>query len=138
MDSQFLWMFFKTIMALAFVIFLIYISVKYGGGKFQNVQKNKFVKIMQRSQISKDNSLLLVKIGKRAYVISSTTGRIEILYELDKDEISTLQNVNELPQYKNLKDFYERSGIEKVVKNTFNNEWVKKLRYKKEDNKHEK
>lgn len=138
MDSQFLWMFFKTIMALAFVIFLIYISVKYGGGKFQNVQKNKFVKIMQRSQISKDNSLLLVKIGKRAYVISSTTGRIEILYELDKDEISTLQNVNELPQYKNLKDFYERSGIEKVVKNTLNNEWVKKLRYKKEDNKHEK
>ena len=138
MDSQFLWMFFKTIMALAFVIFLIYISLKYGGGKFQNVQKNKFVKILQRSQISKDNSLLLVKIGKRAYVISSTTGRIEILYELDKDEISTLQNVNELPQYKNLKDFYERSGIEKVVKNTFNNEWVKKLRYKKEDNKHEK
>ena len=138
MDSQLLWMFFKTIMALAFVIFLIYISVKYGGGKFQNVQKNKFVKIMQRSQISKDNSLLLVKIGKRAYVISSTTGRIEILYELDKDEISTLQNVNELPQYKNLKDFYERSGIEKVVKNTLNNEWVKKLRYKKEDNKHEK
>ncbi|MCH4199571.1 flagellar biosynthetic protein FliO, partial [Clostridium tyrobutyricum] len=84
------------------------------------------------------NSLLLVKIGERAYVISSTTGRIEILYELDKDEISTLQNVNELPQYKNLKDFYERSGIEKVVKNTLNNEWIKKLRYKKEDNKHEK
>ncbi|MBV4435879.1 flagellar biosynthetic protein FliO [Clostridium tyrobutyricum] len=138
MDSQFLWMFFKTIMALAFVIFLIYISLKYGGGKFQNVQKNKFVKILQRSQISKENSLLLVKIGERAYVISSTTGRIEILYELDKDEISTLQNVNELPQYKNLKDFYERSGIEKVVKNTLNNEWVKKLRYKKEDNKHEK
>jgi flagellar protein FliO/FliZ len=79
-----------------------------------------------------------VKIGERAYVISSTTGRIEILYELDKDEISTLQNVNELPQYKNLKDFYERSGIEKVVKNTLNNEWIKKLRYKKEDNKHEK
>ncbi|AND85274.1 flagellar biosynthesis protein FliZ [Clostridium tyrobutyricum] len=138
MDSQFLWMFFKTIMALAFVIFLIYISLKYGGGKFQNVQKNKFVKILQRSQISKENSLLLVKIGERAYVISSTTGRIEILYELDKDEISTLQKVNELPQYKNLKDFYERSGIEKVVKNTLNNEWVKKLRYKKEDNKHEK
>ncbi|MCH4237315.1 MAG: flagellar biosynthetic protein FliO [Clostridium tyrobutyricum] len=138
MDSQFLWMFFKTIMALAFVIFLIYISLKYGGGKFQNVQKNKFVKILQRSQISKENSLLLVKIGERAYVISSTTGRIEILYELDKDEISTLQNVNELPQYKNLKDFYERSGIEKVVKNTLNNEWIKKLRYKKEDNKHEK
>jgi flagellar protein FliO/FliZ len=125
-------------MALAFVIFLIYISLKYGGGKFQNVQKNKFVKILQRSQISKENSLLLVKIGERAYVISSTTGRIEILYELDKDEISTLQNVNELPQYKNLKDFYERSGIEKVVKNTLNNEWIKKLRYKKEDNKHEK
>ncbi|MBR9646861.1 flagellar biosynthetic protein FliO [Clostridium tyrobutyricum] len=138
MDSQFLWMFFKTIMALAFVIFLIYISLKYGGGKFQNVQRNKFVKILQRSQISKENSLLLVKIGERAYVISSTTGRIEILYELDKDEISTLQKVNELPQYKNLKDFYERSGIEKVVKNTLNNEWVKKLRYKKEDNKHEK
>ncbi|MBV4424056.1 flagellar biosynthetic protein FliO [Clostridium tyrobutyricum] len=138
MDSQFLWMFFKTIMALAFVIFLIYISLKYGGGKFQNVQKNKFVKILQRSQISKENSLLLVKIGERAYVISSTTGRIEILYELDKDEISTLQKVNELPQYKNLKDFYERSGIEKVVKNTLNNEWIKKLRYKKEDNKHEK
>ncbi|WP_039655732.1 flagellar biosynthetic protein FliO [Clostridium tyrobutyricum] len=138
MDSQFLWMFFKTIMALAFVIFLIYISLKYGGGKFQNVQKNKFVKILQRSQISKENSLLLVKIGEKAYVISSTTGRIEILYELDKDEISTLEKANELPQYKNLKDFYERSGIEKVVKNTLANEWVKKLRYKKEDNKHEK
>lgn len=133
MDLQFIWMMFRTVMALLFVIFLIYISMKYGGGKLQNIQKNKFINILERAQISKENSLLVVKVGEKMYVISSTSGRIEIVYELSQDEICKLEDKKSIPQYKSLKDFYVKSGMEEYIKHKADNSWMKKLKYKKED-----
>lgn len=140
MDLQFMGMIFRTVIALLFVIFLIYISAKYGGEKLKNVQKGKFIKIMEREQLSKENSLLVVKIGEKIYVVSSTLGKIEIVYELSKEETAKFKNMNTIPEYKNLKDFYTRSGMKQVVKKV-SSKWqgisdklgLKKLMNKKED-----
>lgn len=133
MDLQFMWMIFRTGIALVFVIFLIYISAKYGGKKLKNVQKGKFIRIMEREQLSKENSLLVVKIGEKMYVISSTSGKIEIIYELNDEEISKFKNRNTIPEYKSLKDFYTRSGMEQLVKRASGKLALKKLIDKKED-----
>lgn len=133
MDLQFIWMIVRTLIALLFVIFLIYISMKYGGGKLRNIQKNNFINVIERAQISKENSLLVVKIGEKVYVISSTSGRIEIVYELNEDEICKLKDKKFIPQYKNLKDFYTKSGMKEFIKDKTNNLRMKKLKYKKED-----
>ncbi|OAA83231.1 flagellar biosynthetic protein FliO [Clostridium ljungdahlii] len=133
MDLQFMWMIFRTVIALLFVIFLIYISAKYGGEKLKNVQRGKFIRIMEREQLSKENSLLVVKIGEKVCVVSSTSGKIEIVYELNEEEVSEFKNRNTIPEYKNLKDFYRRSGMEQLVKRASSKLALRKLIDKKED-----
>lgn len=117
MDLQFIWMILKTLLALFCVVLLVYISLKYGGAKFQSAQKGKFIRILERSQLSKENMLLVVKMGERVCVVSSTSGRIEIVHELSQEEISELKDRETIPQYKNLKDFYKRSGMKKFIEN---------------------
>lgn len=133
MDLQFWWMIIKIIVFLPFIIFLIYASIKYGGSKLQTMQNGSYIKVLERTHISKENSLLAVKIGEKGYIIASTNGRIEIICELDKEEILKIEQTKTIPEYKNLKDFYEKTGLERVWKKANSNLVNKKLNLKKED-----
>lgn len=108
MDSQFWLMLFKILLALPFLIVLIYLSLKYSGSKLQSIQNGKYIKIVERVAISKENSLLVARIGNKGYVLTSTNGRIDILLELSDEELLKLEEVKVIPQYANLKDFYEK------------------------------
>ncbi|MFU0823746.1 flagellar biosynthetic protein FliO [Clostridium sp.] len=110
-------MFVKVIVFLPFIIFLIYLFFKYGGAKLEEMQSGKHMRILDRLPLTKDNSLLVVKIGERGYVISSAQGRVEILMELSDSELSEIEKDNKIQQYGNFK------------------EAVSKLIVKKEDNK---
>ncbi|SHI59955.1 flagellar protein FliO/FliZ [Clostridium amylolyticum] len=77
----------KIIVFLPFVITLIYLSLKFGGNKLQNMQNGSYMKIIERVQVSKENSLMLAKIGEKAYIMSSSPKGIEILEELSKEEL---------------------------------------------------
>lgn len=137
MDFELWWMIFKIIMSLGFILCLIYISVKYGGDKLQNIQKGRYIKIVERTQLSKENSLLIVRIGKKVCVISSTSSKIEIMYELNEKEILDMENMKSAHQYNDLKDLYNKMGLKNVLKKANENILVKKLKLKKEDKKDE-
>lgn len=98
----------KIIAFLPFIIFLIYISLKYGGEKLQDIQKGKYMRILDRLPLSKENSLLIVKIGEKVYVISSASGKVEIISELKNEEIYKIEVSKNIPQYDNLRDFYKK------------------------------
>lgn len=117
MDLQFIWLMFRTILALLFILFVLYASMKLGGQKLKNFQGERFIKILERTQLSKENTLFLVKIGQKAYVISSTSGDIKIMYELTKEEISEVETRKIILQYKSLKDFYKKLKDKKEDKN---------------------
>lgn len=110
-------MFFKVVVFLPFIIFLIYLFFKYGGAKLQEIQSGKHMRILDRLPLTKDNCLLVVKIGERGYVISSAQGRVEILMKLSDLELSEIEKDNKIQQYGNFKEV------------------VSKLMVKKEDNK---
>lgn len=133
MELQFGLMILRTVMALLFILMLIYVSMKYGGNKLQDIQKGKYIKILERATISKENSLLVVKIGQQLYVMASANGKIEIISELSQEEVLEVEASKVLPQYKDLKDFYEKTGLKKFhEKNPIKN-FFEKLRFKKED-----
>lgn len=133
MDLELWWMIFKIIISLGFILCLIYISVKYGGGKLQSIQNGRYIKVVERTQISKENSLLIVKIGDKAYVISSTNSRVEIIYELNETEISDMEKKRNVYEYKNLKDLYNKMELKNILRKTNENILVKKLKGKRED-----
>lgn len=121
MDKQLLLMILNIIVVLPFILFLIYLSLKYGGGKLQSLQNGRFVKVIERVPITKESSILVVKIGEKAYVMSAGNNKTEILMELEEDEIQKIESMNKLPQY-------SCANIDDSVKKILD-----KLKLKKED-----
>lgn len=132
MDLQFLWMLLKVIIFLPFILLLIYTSIKYGGNKLQNMQNGRYIKILERAAISKENSLLVVKLGEKGYVMSSVNGKLEIVSELDEKEILKVEASRSIPEYESLKDFYEKSGFKNFCEKTNLTSVYEKLKIKKE------
>lgn len=116
MDLQFLTTLFKLIVFLPFIIMLIYISIKYGGGKLQDLQKGKYMKILDRLSLSKENNILVVKIGEKAYVVSSVQGKIEILFEVPREDIIKIECSREIPEYHSIKDLINKLKSKKEDK----------------------
>lgn len=106
MDSELVKMFINILLILPFIVFLIYISLKYGGTGLQKLQNGRLIRILERVPISKENSILVVKIGSKSYVITSTNHSIEILKELDEsEELKLLESKTNL-KLGGIKDIY--------------------------------
>ncbi|MBM7869406.1 flagellar protein FliO/FliZ [Clostridium pascui] len=95
---------------------LIYISIKYGGGKLQNLQNGRYMKILDRLSLSKENNILVVKIGEKAYVVSSVQGKIEILFEVPSEDIIKIESSREIPEYHSIKDLINKLKSKKEDK----------------------
>lgn len=115
-DGEFWILILKIILFLPLILFLLYLSLKYGGNKLQKLQDGKYMKILDRITLSKDNSILVVKIGEKAYAISSSSKNIEILFEIPKEEIIIIENSKEIPQYEDMKDLFKKHIMKKEVK----------------------
>jgi len=112
MDGQFWITLLKILVFFPFVIALILIFGKMGS-KFNLNTNNKYMKILERLPISKDNTLLVVKVGEKGFLMSSSTGKIEILREIDGAE---LESINELNKANMLQ---LNKGLESVNLNNF-------------------
>lgn len=108
MDLQFLWMVIKIIIFLPFILALIYLSMKYGSKKLQTMQNGKYIKVLERTPLSKENSLIVAKIGGKGYVLSSTTSKIDILFEMKEEELLQLETTEKIPEFATLKDMIEK------------------------------
>lgn len=115
-DTDTLQMFIEIVIFLPFIIFLIYLLGKFGGGKLQKMQNGRYMKILDRMPVSKENSILITKIGDKGYIISSTQSRIEILKELSEHELKEIE--------KESNNAYENLNLREIMS---------KLKIKKED-----
>jgi len=112
MDGQFWITLLKILVFFPFVIALILIFGKMGS-KFNLNTNYRYMKILERLPISKDNTLLVVKVGEKGFLMSSSTGKIEILREIDGAE---LESINELNKANMLQ---LNKGLESVNLNNF-------------------
>lgn len=124
MDSEFWIMLLKIIVFLPFILILIYISLKYGGERLQNLQNGKFIKVLERTALTKENTLLVAKIGNKGYVLSSANGKVEILLEISDEELKALEKNFTINQFSNFKDISNSKRIK---------DFCIKLKCKKED-----
>ncbi|HEY8890007.1 MAG TPA: flagellar biosynthetic protein FliO [Clostridium sp.] len=115
-DGEFWVMIFKIIIFLPFILLILYLSLKYGGSKLRKLQDGRYMKILDRVALSKENSIVVVKIGDKAYAVSSSTKDIRILFELPKDEIINIENSKDIPQYDDIKDLFKKHILKREVK----------------------
>lgn len=125
----------KLVVALMIILPLIYMSLKFGGNKFQKLQNGTFMKVLERLSISKENSLLVIKIGEKGYIFSSTGGKMEIVMELTEEQISSIEESKKIKEYKNMNEFLNdfKNKIDFQNKRDVFKSFKNKLKVKKED-----
>lgn len=92
------------------------------GSKYNVINNNKYIKVIDRVQITKENSILIVKIGEKGYIMTSTAGHMEKLSELSEDEIKNIEENKKKSNEEIIKN-YKQAGlkfkgmISKTIKN---------------------
>jgi flagellar biosynthetic protein FliO len=112
------------------VIFFAYWAVSWFGKKYKNsLSSGKNVKILERTMLGQDKSLVLAQMKDKVYLLGVTNNGIEILDTLDAaefpaseengtksdfSEILSSMMMQQLPFKGKLKDFKEKRGKGKL------------------------
>lgn len=83
--------FIKVIIALAIILLMIYLLAKFGNKTMDSPGRSKQIKVIEKAQISKENSIMIVKIRGKGYVMSCNPKKVEILDEISKEEIEDIE-----------------------------------------------
>lgn len=110
MDYAYFGLIGKLLFSLTIVLGLMYITFKLASTKVDEINKNKYIKVLERTQISKESSILVVKIGDKGYIMSTSQGKTEKLDEISSEELLKIETI-------------KKSEIEKV-QNTYDNIYV--------------
>ncbi|MGL4847496.1 MAG: flagellar biosynthetic protein FliO [Clostridium sp.] len=84
-------MFLKLIVSLIIVLGLMGITFKLANSSVKKINKDKYIKVIEKTQIGKDTSLMVVKVGEEGFLMSVSSGKTEKLKELKKEEIEKLE-----------------------------------------------
>lgn len=122
MNFELVGMFIKLILALGVTLGLMFLSFKLMGTKLDAINNNKYVRVIERVQLTKENTILIVKIGKKGYVMTSTAGHMEKLSELSEEEINIIEE-NKKKAAKEINENYNKillklkKSFSKIVNN---------------------
>lgn len=99
-------MFLKLVISLGIVLLLIFLTFKFANNRVKKVSSDKYIKVIDRTQIGKDISLLIVKVGEEGWIMSTSNGNTEKLKELTKEEILEIEKKKKQKE-EDLKEFYK-------------------------------
>ncbi|MBS5951643.1 MAG: FliO/MopB family protein [Clostridium sp.] len=102
---DFIFLLFKLIFALAVVLGLMYLSFKLSNNKISQFNEGKYIKVLERNQISKDTAIVVVKIGKKGYVLSTSNNFTNKIDELSEEETFLLEEEKRLEKEKVSKQY---------------------------------
>lgn len=91
-------------------IILIVVSIRLSKTNIGNIGLNKYTKVLERTTLSKDTDVFVLKIGDEGCVIVSSSSSIEKIKELSKEEVSNIEGVKEESKVK-LKTFNEKMNL---------------------------
>ena len=85
----------NLIIFIPITIILIVASIKLSKLNSDNINKHKYVKVLERTNLSKDTSIFVLEIGDEGCVVASSPSKIEKLKELNKEDISEIYEMKE-------------------------------------------
>lgn len=92
----------KLLVALIVILSLIFLLYKVSYIQMNQINKNKYIKVLERTQIAKDVSIVLIKMGSEGYVILQTNGNSEVIKKLEGNELQEYENNREQINYENV------------------------------------
>ena len=96
----------KLLFALVVVFGLMFLLVKVSNNKISKINHGKYIKVLERTNLSKDNAIILLKVGKKGYIIGSSSKGMEKLEEISEEEIALIDE-NKEKQKEEINEQYE-------------------------------
>ena len=96
----------KLLLALVVVFGLMFLLVKLSNNKLNKINHGKYIKVLERTNLSKDNAIILLKVGKKGYIIGSSSKGMEKLEEISEEEIALIDE-NKEKQKEEINEQYE-------------------------------
>ena len=85
---DFIFMILRLIGALIVVFGLLIIILKYSKKGLDSSTRRSYTKIVDRTQISKDSFIVVLRVGKEGMVILTSSGHTQKLKDLSEEEIN--------------------------------------------------
>lgn len=104
----------NLIVFVPFTIALIIITIRLSKINFGGVGINKYVKVLERTSLSKDTSIYVLKIGDEGCVVLSTPTKTDTIKELNKKQVKEIEknqeNIKKLKSMLKIKLKEKRDG----------------------------
>ena len=81
----------KLVVSLLIIICLMGIAFKYMGKGMKVTTGSKYVKVIERTQLSKDSYIVVLRVGNEGMVMLTSSGHTEKLKDLTKEEIEGIE-----------------------------------------------
>ena len=85
----------NLIIFIPITIILIVASIKLSKINSDNINKHKYVKVLERTNLSKDTSIFVLEMGDEGCVVVSSPSKIEKLKELNEEDIDEIYEMKE-------------------------------------------
>ena len=95
----------KIIGTLIVFILLMLLALRLNEGKLKEINGRKMVRVVERTQLSKDVSLQIIKISGKGYIMSVSSSKAELIKELSEDEIKEIEISKQIEIQKNNEAF---------------------------------
>lgn len=82
----------KLVVSLLIIICLMGITFKYMGKGMKVTTGSKYVKVIERTQLSKDTYIVVLRVGNEGMVMLNSSGHTEKLKDITKEEIEEIEN----------------------------------------------
>lgn len=101
---DFIFIFLKLIVALIVVLLAMILALKVSNKGLSKITEKKYMKIVDKVQLSKDNYIVTIKLGDKGKVLSVSNNHTEVIEEISLEEIKKIEDE-------------KRESIEAVTKN---------------------
>lgn len=85
-----------SLIIILILLVFIYIKVNARGFDFQN----KFMKIISKTSLSKDNYIFIIQVMEKYYLCTSNQGGIQIIENLDEAKVLEYMDMNRATLFK--------------------------------------
>jgi flagellar protein FliO/FliZ len=76
-----------SIFVLILVLFAAYLAARFAGMRIKSTIRSRHMEIVDRIILGRDKALLLVKVGKRSFVVGMTQQMMSTIAEIESSEL---------------------------------------------------
>ncbi|MCR4944395.1 MAG: flagellar biosynthetic protein FliO [Clostridium sp.] len=82
----------KFVVSLIIIVCLMGVTFKYLGKGMKVTTGGKYIKIIEKTQLSKDSFIVVLRIGNEGMVMLTSSGHTEKLKDITKEEIEEIES----------------------------------------------